>query len=71
MHHSRYVRSSAINVYLYYHNNSETEMNKLREIVKTEDVIFIDRVRKSSHTNTTDFRNSIKNFYLKHPQNFK
>lgn len=70
-HKSKVVRASAINVHLFYHNDSEIVKNNLRKIIKSDDLSLIDRVRKSKMLSGDNFEKKVKDFYSLFPQSLK
>lgn len=67
-HGSKAVRSSAIDAYLYNHDDTEEAKNALKNIVRQEDEILLDRVRFTRNSTKAEFDKGLNSFYEKNPK---
>jgi hypothetical protein len=67
-HPSRIVRAEAINAYLWNHGDSEEAKRTLAPIVRPEEAVFIDRVRRVSGESAETFNPRLEAFLDKHPE---
>lgn len=62
------VRGAAIDAYLYNNNDSSNARSKLASVVRPEDKILIDRVRKTKTMKVEDFNSQLADFYKQYPK---
>jgi len=67
-HPSMVVRGAAIDAYLFNNNDSPEAKRELGEVVRTEDRIFLERVRKTQEMDIEDFNRQMSAFYRMYPE---
>jgi hypothetical protein len=66
-HPSRIVRAEAINAYLWNHGDSEEARRALAPIVRRDETVFIDRVRRAPGESAAVFNPKLEAFLKRHP----
>lgn len=66
-HPSRAVRSAAVRAYLYNAENPQAAREKLRDILKEDDLIFLDTISKGAMSSPEEFNKRLAEFYARHP----
>jgi hypothetical protein len=67
-HPSKLVRGAAIDAYLYNHGDSTQARERLRAVVRPEDRLLLDRVRRSRSNGRDAFNEGLRRFYSVYPQ---
>jgi hypothetical protein len=67
-HPSRIVRAEAINAYLWNHGDSEEAKQALRQRVRQDEEIFVDRVRWNTGEKAESFNRKLEVFLKAHPE---
>jgi hypothetical protein len=66
-HPSKAVRAAAIDAYLFNHGDTDDIKAKLKQSVRKEDLIYLDRVRFLREKDAKTFNAKIDRFYEQHP----
>ena len=67
-HPSRIVRAEAINAYLWNHGDGADARKRLSQVVRKDEVIFIDRVRRVTGETADTFNPKLEAFLKQHPE---
>jgi hypothetical protein len=67
-HPHRVVRAAAINAYLWNHGDTAEARESLRRYVRTDELIFLDRVRRAPGESATSFNGKLESFRRAHPE---
>jgi hypothetical protein len=66
-HPSKIVRAEAINAYLWNHEDSDDARKLLSQYVRRDELILIDRVRRTTGENAESFNRKLDQFLKQHP----
>jgi hypothetical protein len=67
-HPSKIVRAEAINAYLWNHEDGDEARTLLAQYVRKDELILIDRVRRTTGENAESFNRKLDQFLKKHPE---
>ena len=67
-HPSKIVRAEAVNAYLWNHGDSDEARTFLSQYVRKDELILIDRVRRTTGENAESFNRKLDQFLKKHPE---
>ncbi len=67
-HPSKIVRAEAINAYLWNHEDSDDARKLLSQYVRKDELILIDRVRRTTGENAESFNRKLDQFLKRHPE---
>ena len=67
-HESRIVRAEAINAYLWNHGDSDEARARLAQVVRRDELVLIDRVRRDTGEKADTFDAKLDEFLKKHPE---
>jgi hypothetical protein len=67
-HPSRIVRAEAINAYLWNHGDSDDARSALSQVVRTDESILLDRVRRVPGETASTFNAKLEQYLKRHPE---
>jgi predicted Fe-Mo cluster-binding NifX family protein len=67
-HGSKIVRAEAINAYLWNHGDTDDARKSLAQVVRKDDAVLLDRVRRVAGETADTFDRKLEQFLAKHPE---